>query len=303
MAKKIYGIIGYPVKHSLSPAMHNAAFRALGINAEYKLFEVKPEELDSFLSSFEKNNIWGLNVTIPHKVKAREILEKKFPYDRNVGLPLYLHYVKISGAINTINRIGNVLEYRNTDVEGFFKSLEEDLKFDKQKKRIILLGCGGAGRAVVAALSMIGSGQSDVSKIYINDVEKEKYESLERDMSKISDIYKRFANEKMQFIKNEQIPNIIIDCDLLINATPIGMKDGDPSVVDRKLLLLHKGLSIYDVIYNRKTQLVKEAEELGLNAINGEGMFLRQGMIAFEIWTGRLAPKEVMQKALSEALR
>lgn len=317
MAKKIYGIIGYPVKHSLSPAMHNAAFRELGIDAEYKRFEVEPENLedlllkklftDAFIKDTEGNDIatkdiFGLNITIPHKVRAREILERKSPYNKKVGLPLYLHYVKISGAINTIYRIGNEFQYRNTDVEGFLKSLEEDLKFDKQKKKIILLGCGGAGRAIVAALSLIGSGQPDVSKIYINDVEKEKFESLKRDMSRISDIYKIFAEEKMQFIKNEEIPNIITDCDLLINATPIGMKDGDPSVIDKKLLKNKKGLSVYDVVYNRKTQLVKDAEELGLNAINGEGMFLRQGLIAFDLWTGKM-PKDIMQKALSEALR
>lgn len=308
---KIYGLIGCTVKHSFSPAIHNAAFRYLkdqgkiDYDGEYRLFEVKPEELEEFLLNPDKvfkdtnNNpvragdVLGFNITIPHKVKAREILEREFPFNKNAPLMLQnLHYVKISGAINTARRVNDKLEYFNTDARGFFKSLEEDLRFDTKGKNVLIVGCGGAGRAVIAALSWR---QNKINKIFIYDVSNEAMDSAKNHFSNF-----QYIMDKIKFITVEQMPEVIKDCQLLVNTSPVGMKEGDGSVVDKKLF--HQGLSVYDVVYNRKTQLIKDAESLGRPAKDGLGMLLYQGAEAFELWTGQKAPIEIMRQALQKEL-
>ncbi len=305
---KIYGLIGYPVKHSLSPEMHNAAFRALKINAEYRLFEIKSEDLEDFLlknipikdtkgENFFSQDIMGFNITIPHKVKAREILEKEFPYNQDaVLIQDDLYYVKLSGAINTVKRTGTKLEYWNTDAPGFFKALTQKgplcLDFDPKGKTIFVIGCGGAGRAVIAGL---GYRENASSRIYIYDNNKKVVKSTQDFFSKFE-----YLKDKLEFILAEDIPKVIKNCDLLVNASPVGMKEDDGSVIDRKLL--HQDLYVYDVVYNRKTQLIKDAESLGLPAIGGLGMLLYQGVDAFNLWTGQKAPVEGMRKALIEAV-
>lgn len=310
-AKKIYGLIGYPVKHSLSPAMHNAAFQALNINAEYKLFELKPEELEGFLldnikvkdtkgESFFSQDIVGFNITIPHKVKARGILEKKFPYNQNAPqMQLNLYYVKLSGAINTVKREGHILEYWNTDATGFWKSLTQKeplcLDFVPKGKKVLLIGCGGAGRAIIASLSWVNVG---VEKIYINDINEETISSAKKHFSQLPQY--PHLGKILEFVLTRDTPRVIKDCRLLINASPVGMEEGDGSVIDKSLL--HKNLSVYDVVYNRGTQLINDAKSLGLPAAGGLGMLLYQGAEAFELWTdGKKAPLEIMRKALIEA--
>lgn len=301
---KIYGLIGYPVKHSLSATMHNAAFKELGIEAEYRLFEIPPEKLEGFLLEnikvedtqgkiFYSQDIAGFNITIPHKIKTKEILTKKFPY---VGIAEDLsHYVKISGAVNTVKRLHDGLDYCNTDVSGFWESLREDLKFDARNKNVLLIGCGGAGRAVIAALTWK---MQTVNNIYIFDNNSETIRSAKEHFGNAPVLLR----EKLEFISCEEIYKKIKRCQLLVNASPIGMKEGDPSVIDKKLL--HKDLYVYDVVYNRMTQLVRDAQEAcgEEKACRGLGMFLYQGERALEFWIGRHAPSQVMRKALEEAL-
>ena len=291
---KIYGLIGYPVKHSLSPKMHNAAFCSLNINAEYRLFEVPPERLEEFLldpnakfediegNSFPAGDVLGFNITIPHKVPA---------LIKNITIVTSLEVV-LSGAVNTVKRDNGKLHYRNTDGVGFVKSLREDLKFYTSDKNILIFGCGGAGRAVIAGLTCEGA---NVQKIYIYDTNKEAVESAKKHFSQFQDVI-----NKLKFISSEQIPNSINECQLLVNASPVGMKDDDGSVIDKSLL--HKDLYVYDVVYNRETQLIKDAKSLGLHFKDGLGMLLHQGAAAFEFWTGQEAPIEIMRKALEEEL-
>lgn len=281
----IYGVIGWPVKHSLSPAMHNAAFKGLGIDAEYRKFEVRPEELEDFL--LNKKEVVGFNITVPHKVEARKILETKFSSDQTKEV---LYYVQISGAINTVKREGDKIFYLNTDVYGFRGALAEDLKFEPRDKNVFLIGCGGAGRAVVAGLIWEGGGAS-ANKIYVYENTDKALESAKRHFSKFS-----VTKEKLEFISSKEISSVINKCQLLVNATPVGMREGDPSVIDKKLL--HKDLYVYDVVYNRETELIKYAKSLHLRAVGGLSMLLYQGMRAFEFWTGELAPMEVMKQAL-----
>lgn len=293
---KIYGLIGYPVKHSLSDVMHNAAFKTLKINAEYKLFEVEPVKLEDFLL---KNSlgISGFNITIPHKVKAKEILEKRFPFPDNLEvIEEDLYYVKVSGAINTVKRQGDKIKYYNTDATGFLRALEEDLKFQPQDKEVLLIGCGGAGRAVIAAL---GWKNTRIRKIYVNDIDVVAINSFKKHFLTLSKEWQKELDEKVEFISVSQIPQKIKICNLLVNASPIGMREDDTSIIDKGLL--HKELSVYDLVYNRETQLVKDAKSRGVQAVNGLGMLLHQGTVTFELWTGQKAPIEIMRQALKEA--
>lgn len=304
--KKIYGLIGYPVKHSLSPLMHNAAFAHLGIPAEYKLFEVKPEELEGFLkknipvrdtegNSFSLEDIAGFNITIPHKVRTREILLpiKGFGFVGGIAIRQD-HYVFLSGAINTVKKEKDRFQYNNTDAVGFIKSLKEDLKLDTTDKNILLFGCGGAGRAVVAALTWK---DAKIKKIYIYDTNKEVMDSARIHFDQFD-----FVKDKLEFILAEQISENIRSCDLLVNASSVGMKEGDISVIDKSLL--HRNLSIYDVVYNRETQLIKDAKSLGLPAAGGLGMLLYQGVESFNLWMDPIkAPIEIMRRVINEGVK
>jgi len=276
--KKIYGIIGYPVKHSLSPAMHNAAFGALGIDAEYKLFEVKPEELKSFFNNLDKSNILGLNVTIPHK-------EKVFGF---VSLEPENSHLRQIGAINTVvNKNRQLLGY-NTDISGFSRHLKENV--DPANKKVAIIGAGGAARAISFALA-----KSAVKEISIFDIDKNKAENISK---MIKSLFVDFPIFVVNNIDDLQIRNK----DLLINATPLGMKPKDPCPIEERKL--HKDLFVYDLVYNpAETKLLKLAKKVGAKTSNGLGMLLYQGMQSFEIWTGKPAPKEVMQKALLEAFK
>lgn len=278
MTKKTYGLIGHPVEHSLSPAMQNAAFKALKINAEYILFDVLPENLDGFLKDLPKNKISGTNVTIPYKVKAKEYIEK--------AGALTEHAQKL-GAVNTIKVEDGKLKGFNTDGPGFYRSLVEDLKFEPEGKTIFVLGAGGAAHAVIMYL---GNGPK---KIYITDIDDCRAEDLKKH-------YEKYYNwHKLEIVKKGTIKDDIAASDLLIQATPVGMAADDPSPIDVELL--HPGLRVYDLVYNRPmTKLVQEAAKRKLHATTGLGMLLYQGAIAFELWTGKKAPVDVMRMALKE---
>ncbi len=273
---KIYGLIGYPVKHSLSPAMHNAAFHSLNINAEYRLFPLKENELKGFLAGLKKNNIFGLNVTIPYKEKVITFLDKISPE------------AKLIRAVNTIKFSQNRLEGFNTDGAGFLKHLTQDLRFAPGGKNIAMLGAGGASRAVCVYLS-----KEKPKSIFIYDLDKSKAETL------VNHLKVHFNN--MEFRRVDSVEELNIEkCDLLINATGVGVKKTDACLLDRGLI--HKGLLVYDLIYNpRETKLLKIAKEKRVQASNGLGMLLYQGVNAFELWTGKRAPVEVMRKVLMEA--
>ena len=282
MAKLIYGIIGHPVKHSLSPAMQNAAFLACGIEAEYELFDVAPADLEDFLQNLKSKKISGLNVTIPHKIEAKEYLKLNGTLDANA---------RRCGAVNTIKVIegGSLCGY-NTDGPGFYRSLVENLGFEPEDRTVFVLGSGGAARAIVMYL---GNGPR---KIFISDIDNLKTQAL-------AEHYKKYYDEKkIVVVEDAGFKDSMKNSDLLINATPIGMKEPDPSPVDKSLL--RPGLRVYDLVYNRPaTRLVKEANQLKLHAVTGLGMLLYQGAIAFEIWTGKKAPVDTMKKALKEALK
>jgi len=274
---KIYGVLGYPVKHSLSPLMHNAAFRALNINAEYRLFEKAPDELEGFIRSLAEEGICGINVTVPYK-------EKVIPYLNNLS-----EEAKLISAVNTIKATGNNLEGYNTDGDGFIRHLREDLGFEPGNKRAALLGAGGAARAVSVYLCV-----ARAKAIAIYDVDKAKAQAL---AAMLVEHFKKVEVRSYNTIKDLNIK----ECDLLVNATPVGMKEPDPCIVDEHYI--KNTQLVYDLVYNpRETKLLKMAKERGAKTSNGLGMLLYQGARAFEVWTGKPAPIEVMRTALNEGV-
>ena len=305
----LYGLIGYPVKHSLSPFMHNAAFAACGIEARYLLFEINPNSLRDFLlndvavkdtkqNSFSSLDILGFNVTIPYKIRTKEILQSKFPFDVSSSLlNQELLYVILSGAVNTVKRQKDRICYYNTDSPGFMKSLKEDLKFDTNNKKVLVMGLGGAGRAVIAGLSSEASG---VARIYAYDISKVALESCRKHFSEAASFIEDFFSDKIEFVSKEDLAEVLSDCKLLVDATGVGLRKEDISVVSKELL--HKDLSVYDLVYNKDTRLTRDARSIGCPVQGGLGMLLYQGALSFKIWTGKPAPVAVMRRALEEAV-
>jgi shikimate dehydrogenase len=274
---QIYGVLGYPAKHSLSPLMHNAAFKALKIDAEYKIFEIPPQDLEKFIRSLPQQKISGINITIPYK-------EKVIPFLDSISAE-----ARLIGAVNTIKVEKNKLSGFNTDGEGFLRDISEVLDFNPEKKNIAILGAGGASKAVTVYLA-----KTKPKRIAIYDIDKDK---LAQSIKHLKDCCK-----EVDFVAADSIEELSIpEADLLVNATPIGMKESDPSLVESKFL--HEGLFVYDLIYHvKETKLLKLAREKGCLTANGLGMLLSQGMISFKIWTGQNAPREIMEQALLGAV-
>ncbi len=289
--QKIYGLIGYPVKHSFSAAMHNAAFSHLGMESDckYTLFEIKPDDLEAFL--LERTDLAGFNITVPHKIKAKDILEQNFKNSSDTSdFPLLV------GAVNTVGRTEDgSIWWTNTDAPGFVQSLKLDLGFKKtEDKDALVFGCGGAGRAVISGLAW--DDKDLVRNIYV-------YELSEQNKQSVVDYYKDMpkVRDKLKFISKDEISEKIKGCSLLVNTTPVGMKPEIDNLIDNELL--HSGLSVYDVVYNRQTKLIKDAKDKGLKACGGLGMLLYQGVLAFNYWAGSdIAPVDIMRKTLEEEL-
>ena len=276
---KMHGIIGFPIGHSASPAMQMAAFRKAGFQTSiYMPFEVSPAQLKDTVQTFREFGVRGFNVTIPHKEKIIRYLD---------GIS---EEAKLIGAVNTVKNVkGRFLGY-NTDAPGFIQSLKCDLKFEPRKKNCFIIGAGGAGRAIAFALAQAGA-----KEIYITDLAKNRAGSLVRN------IKKHFPKTAI-FLVTHMERSIVHGVDLVVNATPMGMKNKDPLPIDPRIL--HKGLSIYDLVYNPlPTRLVSAAKKKGVHAVNGLGMLLHQGALSFKIWTGRRADIVSMKKALLRHLR
>jgi len=288
---KIYGLIGYPVKHSFSPIMHNAAFGYLGINAEYRLFPIKPEELEAFFLSdimvkdisgkkIATKDILGFNVTLPHKERVLDF----------VSLDCEWEYLKQLRAVNTVIKKDGVYQGFNTDISGFQWHLTKKKFFDPQNKQVALLGAGGAARAVIYVLAKLKA-----SSIVIFDIDKQKAQNV------VSLIKGLFPQIQISCVESIEQLNIA-QKNLLINATPVGLKPTDPCLV--KPQMLRKELFVYDLIYNPlETKLLALAKKAGASVSNGLGMLQYQGALSFQYFTAEQAPINKIFKVMGEALR
>lgn len=262
---KISGIFGYPIEHTLSPLMHNSAFETLGLDYCYVPFKVRPEDLPDAVRAIRSLNLLGVNITVPHKEKVMPLLDK------------INKEASFIGAVNTITNTEGTLTGYNTDGRGFLSSLAE-AGITLDGKNIVIIGAGGASRAVSYYLS------EKAATLSLFDLDKRKAEKLIGDLDQI--------RENVSLIENMEN---IGKPDIIINATPLGMKPDDPLPMNTDLI--SSDITVCDLVY-KKTKLLQEAEKRGANILDGSGMLLWQGVLAFELWTGVKPPVDVMRKVL-----
>jgi len=275
---RIYGIFGHPVSQSLSPAMHNAAFEHLGLDCVYLAFDVDPRNIDKAVNSIRNLGLCGVNVTIPHKQSVMAGLDEIAPEASMVG------------AVNTIVNEDGRLKGYNTDVSGVLRALHSELEFVPQDKNILIVGAGGASRAVIVAMCTGGA-----RSIAIANRTYFKAQELSEEFSP------RFGDVGFSAAPLEdaaRVAQMMEQTDIVINCSSAGMGDIEP--LRLPLDLLDENCVVYDLVYKPAvTPLVRDSRALGLKAESGLGMLLYQGVDAFEIWTGENAPVEVMRDALS----
>ncbi len=267
---KIAGIFGYPIDHTLSPLMHNAAFQTLGLDICYVPFMVLPEALPDAVMAIRSLNMLGVNITVPHKEKAIRLLDK------------VNEEASFIGAVNTVTNTEGVLTGYNTDGRGFLSSLTEE-GISIEGKNIFIIGAGGASRAVSYYLS------EKAAALSLFDTDRPKAQKLVNDLGLI-----RSNVCLVQKVENMLQPDIII------NATPLGLKPDDPLPLNPDLIT--SKMVICDLVY-KKTGLLKEAELRGAKIIEGSGMLLWQGVLAFELWTGVKPPVDIMRNMLLSKIR
>lgn len=250
---RVAGVIGDPVAHSRSPAMHNAAFTALGLDWIYVAFPVPTGSAEDAVRAVEAFGLGGLSVTMPHKADAARGCDRLTDVARTLG------------AVNTVVPTADGLVGDSTDGEGFLRSLG-DAGVDPSGAKAVVLGAGGAARAIVHALGTVGASvtvaarRADVGDIALDDVDE-----------------------------------VVADADMIVNATPLGMHGEDPPFSTDLLVPTH---IVVDIV-TADTPLLAAARSVGATAVDGIGMLVHQGAIAFELWTGAPAPVDVMRSALA----
>lgn len=275
---KIAGVIGFPVEHTVSPGIHNAAFAALGLDCIYVPFPVRPENLEQAIRGLSPLSIIGINVTIPHKETVIAYLDEISEEARRIG------------AVNTVIVKGGRLIGDNTDGKGFMQALREEGKIDVREKKIVILGAGGAGRAVAMQSGLEGAGE-----LVIFDKEEERSKRLR------ADIKREIPWLCVETISPNGIKSALNEADILVNATPVGMNIDDELIIDSQWLFPRT--LVFDLIYNpRETKLMQAGRKRGCPVVGGLGMLIYQGALSFELWTGKKAPVDVMRKAAEELL-
>lgn len=269
-ATRLCAVLGSPIQHSASPAMHNAAFAALGLNWRYLAFEVDPKNLRAAIEGARAMNFAGLNLTVPHKLLAVDMVDE---LDASA---------KTWGAVNTIKfENGRAIGF-NTDAEAIVTSLREDLKVELRGAKVLLLGAGGAGRT--AALKLAAE---NVAELFLVN------RTASKTVEIAAEIKKQFPSIKVSVGYPKS------DVDLLLNATSLGLKPEDAAPLDEKLYSLKQTRAVYDMIYKpAETKLLVAAQAAGCRTANGIGMLVHQGAKAFHIWTGQPAPVAVMRRAV-----
>ena len=257
---QVYGILGYPVKHSLSPLFQNLFFSANGIDAIYVPFEVEPQKLRSAIDGIKALQIKGVNVTIPHKEKVLDYVDH-----------LDEHVERI-GACNTLKLVEGKLYAYNTDWIGFLSALKEVL--EPRPYRVLVLGAGGSSRAVLYALNTWNC------QVYLYNRTKEKALELSKTFN-------------VQVVESPE--HVIKDVDLIVNTTSVGLKEDDPPLFDYNLIKTHQ--VVVDIIY-RETPLIKSAKDRGCTYQTGISMLLWQGVESFRVWTGTEPSQETIKLAL-----
>ena len=274
---RVLGIFGCPVGHTLSPLMHNTAIEALGLDMVYMPFEVKPDNLADAVNAIRALNIVGVNITIPHKKSIIPFLDE------------ISNDAKLIGAVNTIvNRKGKLIGH-NTDGGGYIKSLGSELGFNVKGKNVLILGAGGAARAIAAGIAKGGA-----CRIVIAN------RTVERGMSLADGFRSLFRDVEIiaTGIKEKSLMRYVPDADLIVNTTSAGMNDKGGVKVPLKAVSTNAVVS--DIIYKpRITKFLRNADKLGIRTHSGLGMLVEQGALSFKLWTGYDMPKDIVYKKLA----
>ena len=270
----LLALIGHPVGHSLSPEMHNASFAAEDLNYLYVALDVEPQDLPAAVAGLEALNFRGFNITMPHKRAMLPLLDD---VDEGAG---------ISGAVNTVVIEDSGLRGYNTDGGGMVMACQE-ARIDLAGKRVLLLGAGGAAAAVALAFGEVGVGELRV----VN-------RSVEHAVE-LRDKLRGTGLKKVEVYPCDALGEAAREAEVIVNATPLGMKDGDPLPIPGEYL--GDGRAVCDAVYRpgRETALVREARERGARVVTGERMLLYQGLLAQRLWTGREPNVKAMDAAIS----
>lgn len=279
---RVAGVIGWPVRHSLSPPMHNAAFAALGLNWVYVPFAVAPDQVGAAVQAVRALDLAGLNVTIPHKLAVLAHLDEVSVEAQRLG------------AVNTIvNRDGRLFGY-STDGEGFLRSLRE-LGEDVAGRSVALIGAGGSARAVALAVAKAGA-----ERLTIVNRTVAKAEAV---VAMVRAALPQIPVEAVELAEGDAAETVR-EAAIIIDSTAVGMfphHEVEPVIPAD---WLHTGQIVCDLTYNpRETVLLKAAARAGARTLDGTGMLIHQGALAFEYWTGQTAPVEIMRRTLLQSLQ
>ncbi len=271
-------LIGHPIKHSMSPIMHNVALQNLGLNYVYLAFDITPDRLKNAINSFKTLDIKGINVTIPHKETIIQYLDEIEPSAEKIG------------AINSIKNEDGRLIGKNTDTIGAKLALK-DTGFKLKSKNVMIIGAGGAAKAISYSLG------EEIDQVLI----------LNRTKSRALKLAEIIAENYNLKVEGKELTNAILkkeieNIDLLINTTPIGMYPNiDNSPIQKEFI--HEDLFVFDIIYNPlETKLIKDAKDIGCKTLGGLDMLINQGALAFEWWTGKKPNKILMKNKVKELL-
>ena len=275
---RIVGVIGDPVEHSRSPQMHNAAFAKAGLDYVYVPFHVRPDDLMDAIAGFRAINVVGINVTLPHK---QAVIPSLTSISREAEL---------IGAVNTLSFNDGEIQGDNTDAPGVLRALEENENMSVPVgEDVVVLGAGGAARAVVVALALAG-----VASITIANRTVEKAIALAEEMAEKTDVPMHGMG-----LTDAQLPDAVHQSSLLVNTATTSMDANHPLLISADWL--QQRTIVYDIVYTPPvTPLMQAANERGCRTLGGIGMLVHQGAIAFEKWTGVAPCTETMYEALYE---
>ncbi len=278
---RVCGVIGDPIEHTMSPVMHNAAFREIGMDYVYLPFRVARDEIGKAIAGMRSLNLAGLNVTIPHKISVVPFLDELDSLARKIG------------AVNTVVNDRGVLWGYNTDASGFLQAmLDKGVKPDN--KKVVVLGAGGAARAICYILAESGASLSILNRA----LEMEWARNLAAEISVAFD-----RDASAMELNSDNLAKVMPGSDILVNATSVGMS---PNTRETPVPaeLLESVPIVFDIVYNPvQTRLRSEAEQAGALTISGLDMLVCQGALSFEKWTGQKAPLEVMKKEALKGLQ
>ena len=274
---RIVGVIGDPIEHSRSPQMHNAAFAKAGLDYVYVPFHVRPDDLADAIAGFKAINVVGINVTLPHK-------QTVIPFLTSIS-----REAELIGAVNTLTFVEGNIHGDNTDAPGVLQALEEDgnISGSPVGENVVVLGAGGAARAVVVALALRG-----VASITIANRTVEKAVSLAKEMDQ-----KTGVSMQGMGLTDKRLPLSVRESKLLVNTATTSMDVTQPLLISADWL--QRNTIVYDIVYTPPvTPLMQAATERGCQTLGGIGMLVHQGAIAFEKWTGVTPCTETMRQAL-----